>query len=185
MENGRPTTGGRFSRCQAQPMSYHFTAAAKLTLYRRIAQDDHMKIDSGGAGGWPRPYGARDLLVGAIPGFRCASPWAIFDSSLRDEDSQPAMTLKTRTCPVLVGAIPGFRCASPWAIFGSSLRDEDSQPAMTLKTRTCPVNENVHAIAVTGRPPSPLHKPRSDKLIRFEWRHSYLIRPARKTINEG
>ncbi len=59
-----------------------------------------MKIDSGGAEGSPRPYGARDLLVGAIPGFRCAPPWAIFDSSLRDEDSQPAMTVKTRTCPV-------------------------------------------------------------------------------------
>ncbi len=63
-------------------------------------QGDCMEIDSGGAGGWPRPYEARDLLVGAIPGFRCASPWAIFDSPLRDEDSQPAMTLKTRTCPV-------------------------------------------------------------------------------------
>ncbi len=52
-----------------------------------------------------RPSGTRDLLVAAIPGFRCAPrwavfAWAIFDSSLRDEDSQPVMTVKTRTCPV-------------------------------------------------------------------------------------
>ncbi len=48
---------------------------------------NRMKFDSGGAEGSPHPYGARDLLVEAIPGFRCAPPWAIFDSSLRDARS--------------------------------------------------------------------------------------------------
>ncbi len=31
------------------------------------------------------PYGVRKLLLGAIPGFRCAPPWAIFLSSLRED----------------------------------------------------------------------------------------------------
>jgi len=35
-----------------------------------------------------RPYGAQQSYWNATPGFRCAAPWAILDSSLREGKAQ-------------------------------------------------------------------------------------------------
>src|SRR5579872_6208418 len=69
---------------------------------------------------WPDSYVPTGLgfILRAIPGFRCAPPWAILLRSLRDATG----------LGFILRAIPGFRCAPPWAILLRSLRDADVVP---------------------------------------------------------